>query len=85
MELIEFKEQLKQFNPSYEVILSPEKAKHNIRIFYVHDLKNKTIIASITLNGDLDLNNDYKCNHKLMFTIITFFTSNAKIENTYNY
>lgn len=80
-----FQKCLKDFDESYVVTMLGKKAQHNIDMFKVVDNKNKVVIADITVNGDLTLNDDYKHNHKMMNLIISFFSTNAKVENTYTY
>lgn len=76
---------LKKFSDSYSLEMLGKKAQHNIDMFRIIDESKSVVIADITENGDLTLNDDYKHDHLLMNLIITFFTTNAKVENTYTY
>lgn len=85
MSIEKFKYRLKKYNSDYVVTMLGKKARHNIDMFRVVDNKSKAVIADITVNGDLTLNNDYKHSRGLMQLIITFFTTNAKVQHTYTY
>lgn len=76
---------LEKIDNKYSLEMIGKKAKHNIEMFRVVDTSKNVVVANISENGDLMLNNDYKRYHDLMIVIISFFTTNAKVENTYTY
>lgn len=85
MSVKEFSDRLRKHNEDYMVVILGKKAQHNIDMFRVVDTAEQVVIADITYNGDLKLNNDYKDNHMMMNLIISFFSTNAKVEDTYSY
>lgn len=85
IDIAKLNKHIKEVNKNYHAILINGKARHGAQLFKVVNLENNDLIADVTSNGDLYLNNKYSDKHSVMSAIVSFFTSNTKVDERYVY